>query len=150
LADATVSGQLARYREEEKRMVDFLSKSIDFLPEDAAHEIVILDFTSHSRPPRVLKNLVYLSRPEALAALTVSPLFRGDRKTNDLSFSMSLSMNMTGKPHGKNIGEIMRTLDIGDGHAGAAAGTVRCESKDEMLRKKKKVLSDIWRLWKAS
>lgn len=150
LADATVSGQLARYREEEKRMVDFLSKSIDFLPEDAAHEIVILDFTSHSRPPRVLKNLVYLSRPEALAALTVSPLFRGDRKTNDLSFSMSLSMNMTGKSHGKNIGEIMRTLDIGDGHAGAAAGTVRCESKDEMLRKKKKVLSDIWRLWKAS
>jgi hypothetical protein len=150
LEEATVAERVARYREEEKRMVEFLSKSIDFLPEDAAREIVILDFTLHSRPPRVLKNLAYLIRPDALAALTVSPLFRGDRKTNDLSLSMSLSMNMTGKAHGKDIGEIMRKLNIGDGHVGAAAGTIRCESKDEMLRKKKKVLSDIWRLWKAS
>ena len=30
----------------------------------------------------------------------------------------------------------MRTLNIGDGHPGAAAGTVRCASKQEMLKKK--------------
>jgi CHAT domain-containing protein/tetratricopeptide (TPR) repeat protein len=150
LADAPVAAQIARYREEEKRMIEFLRKSIGFLDQDTAHELVILDFTAHSRPPHVLKNLAYLIEPGALGALTVSPLFRGERKTNDLSLSMSLSMNMTGKEHGKDIGEIMRTLNIGDGHAGAAAGTIRSESKDEMTRKKKKALSDIWRLWKSS
>ncbi len=149
LADAEVAGRVARYRDEEKRMIDFLRKSISFLPEDAAHELIVLDFTAHARPPRVLKNLAYLLEPGALAALTVNPVFRGDRKTTDISVSMSLSMNMTGKQHGKDIGEIMRALDIGDGHVGAAAGGIHCESKDEMLRRKKKLLSDIWRLWKG-
>jgi hypothetical protein len=149
LRDGAVAGHVARYRDEEKRMIEFLKKSIGFLDEDAAHELVVLDFTAHSRPPRVLKNLTYLLEPGALAALTVTPFFRGDRKTNDISVSMSLSMNMTDKPHGKDIGEIMRTLDIGDGHVGAAAGMIHSASKDEMLRKKKKALSDIWKLWKA-
>jgi hypothetical protein len=149
--DADVADRIARYREEEKRMIDFLAKSISFLPEDAGHEIIVLDFTAHTRPPRVLKNLAYLIEPGALAALTVSPVFRGDRKTTDLALSMSLSMNLSGgREHGKDIGEIMRTLDIGDGHAGAAAGTIHAESKDEMLRKKKKALADIWKLWKSS
>jgi hypothetical protein len=97
----------------------------------------------------VLKNLVYLLEPGALGALTVSPVFHRDRKTNDIAISMSLSMNMTDKPHGKDIGEIMRALDIGDGHVGAAAGTIHSESKDEMIRKKKRVLADIWKLWKG-
>ncbi len=149
LRDPAVAGRVARYRDEEKRMIEFLKKSISFLDEDAAHELVVLDFTAHSRPPRVLKNLAYLLEPAALGALTVSPVFRGDRKTTDLSISMSLSMNMTDKAHGKDIGEIMRSLDIGDGHAGAAAGMIHSASKDEMLRKKKKALSDIWKLWKA-
>jgi hypothetical protein len=149
LADPAVAERVSRYRVEEKRMIEFLRKSIAFLPEDSAHEIVLLDFTAHARPPRVLKNLVYLLEPGALGALTVSPVFRGDRKTNDISISMSLSMNMTDRQHGKDIGEIMRVLDIGDGHVGAAAGTVHSESKDEMLRTKKKMLADIWKLWKG-
>ena len=150
LKDAAVAGQLARYREEEKRMVSFLEKSIGFLPEDTDHELIVLDFTSHTRPPRVLKNLAYLIEPRALGALTVSPVFRAERKTNDISLSMSLSMNLVGKTHGKDIGEIMRRLNIGDGHVGAAAGSVHSETKDEMLRRKKKMLSDIWKLWKSS
>jgi hypothetical protein len=147
---AEIAERIARYREEEKRMIELLSKSISFLPEDAKHELIVLDFTSFARPPRVLKNLAYLIEPAALAALTVSPIFRGDRKTTDLSLSMSLSMNMTGREHGKDIGDIMRSLNIGDGHAGAAAGTIHAESKDEMLRKKKKTLADIWKLWASS
>jgi hypothetical protein len=111
LAEPAVAERVSRYRVEE----------------NGAHEIVLLDFTAHTRPPRVLKNLVYLLEPGALGALTVSPVFRGDRKTNDISISMSLSMNMTDKQHGKDIGEIMRTLDIGDGHVGAAAGAVHAD-----------------------
>jgi hypothetical protein len=149
LEDAGVTERIGRYREEEKRMLDFIRKFITFLPEDGGRELIILDFTPLARPPRILKNLAYLVHPEALGVLTVSPLFRGERKTNDISVSMSLSMNMTGKDHGKDIGEIMRTLNIGDGHVGAAAGAIHCESKDEMLRKKKKVLFEIWKLWKS-
>jgi len=150
LKDPIVDSQLVRYREEEKRMLELLGKASSFLPEDGARELVILDFTSFSRPPRVLKNLAYLLHPESLAVLTIGTLFRGERKTNDLSLSMSISMNLIGKEHGKDIGEIMRTLNIGDGHVGAAAGTIHCETKDEMLRRKKKILSEIWRLWKAA
>ncbi len=149
-ADPEIAPRIARYREEEKRMIDLLSKSISFLPQDAKRELIVLDFTAFTRPPRVLKNLAFLIEPGALAALTIAPIFRGDRKTTDLALSISLSVNMTGREHGKDLGEIMRTLDIGDGHAGAAAGTIRAESKDDMLRKKKKALADIWRLWSAS
>lgn len=148
-AHAAVAPLVAAYREDEKRMIDFLAKSTSWLPEDTRHELVILDFTAHARPPRVLKNLAYLVAPEALGVLVVSPVFRGDRKTNDLSFSMSLSMNLTGRDHGKDIGEIMRSLNIGDGHVGAAAGGVHCASKDEMLRAKKRTLAAIWKLWIA-
>ncbi len=150
LKDAAVAAQIERSREEEKRMVEFIGKFAAFLPEDTGRELVILDLTSLARPPRILKNLAYLIHPAALGVLTMNPLFRSERKTNDISFSMSLSMNLNGKDHGKDIGEIMRTLNIGDGHVGAAAGTLHCESKDEMLRRKKKVLSEIWKLWKAA
>jgi len=148
--DGQVASQIERYREEEKRMLDVLGKSIGFLPEDTEHELVILDFTSFTRPPRVLKSLAFLLEPRSLGVLTIAPVFRGDRKTNDLSLSMSLSMNLTGREHGKDIGEIMRTLNIGDGHVGAAAGGIHGETKDEMLRAKKKTLSEIWRLWKSA
>ena len=62
---------------------------------------------------------------------------------------MSLSIKANQQMRGKNIGEIMRTLNIGDGHPGAAAGTVRCQSKQEMLRKKKEYLGQIFRLWSS-
>jgi hypothetical protein len=150
LGDSLVSSRLERYREEERRMLDLLAKSVTFLPEDGGHELIILDFTALARQPRIMKNLSFLAHPHALGVLSLTPLFRGERKTNDISIAMSLSMNMTGREHGKDIGEMMRTLNIGDGHRGAAAGTIHCDSKEEMLRKKKRVLSEIWRLWTSA
>jgi hypothetical protein len=70
-------------------------------------------------------------------------------KSNNLGFSMSLSINGNRQDKTKNIGEIMRTLNIGDGHPGAAAGTVRCNSKQEMLKKKKEILDQIFKLWSS-
>jgi hypothetical protein len=60
-----------------------------------------------------------------------------------------MSLSIPGQDRGKNIGEIMRTLNIGDGHPGAAAGTVRCKSKQEMLKKKKELVEQIFRLWSS-
>lgn len=149
LGDETVTRNIERYRVEEERMILFIEKSISFMPQDKEREIILLDFTHHKRRPRAVRNLAFLKHPEALAVLTLNPLFRGGIKTNDFSVSLSLSMNLTGKEHGKDAGEIMRTLDIGDGHAGAAAGVVHCETKEEMKRNKERMLLKIWRLWSA-
>jgi hypothetical protein len=148
-ADGAVAARAASYRDEEKRMIEFIEKSVAYLPQDAAREIALLDFTSHARPPRVHKNLAYLVAPQSLGVLVLGSVFRAGRKTNDLAISMSLSMNLAGRPHGKDLGEIMRRLNIGDGHAGAASGTVRSDTKDAMLRAKKRLLSDVWKLWAA-
>jgi hypothetical protein len=145
--EPAVAANIERYRTEEARMSEFIGRSITFLPQDGGREIIVLDFTHHKRRPRVIKNLAYLHHPQALAVLTLNPLFRGGVKTNDFSVSMSLSMNLTGREHGKDIGEMMRTLGIGDGHIGAAAGKVRCATKEEMLRMKERMLSRIWGLW---
>lgn len=149
LEDPVVVSNLERYREGEKRMMSFVERSASFLPQDGARELVVLDFIHHNRRPRVIRNLAYLLHPGALGILTLNPLFRGGRKTTDFSVSMSLSMNMTGREHGKDIGEIMRSLNIGDGHTGAAAGVVHCSGKEEMLREKKRILSEIWKLWRS-
>lgn len=149
LDDPAVAARLVRYREEERRMIEFVERHVSFLPQDRDRELIVLDFTPHKRRPRVIRNLAYLVHPRALGVLTLNPLFRGGRKTTDFSVSMSLSMNMTGREHGVDIGEIMRSLNIGDGHIGAAAGTVHCGSKDEMLRTTKRILGEIWEVWRS-
>ncbi len=70
-------------------------------------------------------------------------------KSNHLGVSMSLSIKANRQKGKKNIGEIMRILNMGDGHPGAAAGTIRCKSKQEMLKKKKEILNQIFKLWFA-
>ena len=147
--DGAVASRASSYADEERRMIEFIAKSLSYLPQDSARELAVLDFTAHARPPRVHKNLAYLVAPDALGVLVISSMFRGGRKTNDLSISMSLSMNLTGRAHGKDLGEIMRSLNIGEGHAGAASGTVRSDTKDAMLRAKKQALASIWKLWAA-
>ena len=144
-----IASRIERYRGEEARMIEFLRGSVSFLDGDEARELVILDLTHHKRRPRVMRNLAYLIYPEALGVVSLYPIFRGGRKANGFAVSISLSMNLTGRVHGKNAGEIVRSLNIGDGHPGAAAGTVECGSKDEMLREKRRVLEIIWRMWRA-
>ena len=147
-ADEEVSARIENYRAGEEKMIRLIEDSVSFLEEDTGRELVVMDFTHHKRRPRVIRNLAYMLYPEALGAMTINSLFRRGTKTNDLSITISLSMNMTGRDHGKDMGEIMRSLDIGDGHTGAAAGTIHCGSKDQMLREKKRALEEIWAMWK--
>jgi hypothetical protein len=146
--DEEVSARIESYRAGEEKMLRLIEDSVSFLEEDAGRELIVMDFTRHKRSPRVIRNLAYMLYPEALGVMTVNSLFRRGTKTNDLSITISLSMNMTGRSHGKDMGEIMRSLNIGDGHTGAAAGTIHCGSKDQMLREKKRVLEEIWAMWK--
>jgi hypothetical protein len=81
--------------------------------------------------------------------LEVYSLLEQGVKSNHLGVSMSLSIKANRQKGRKNVGEIMRILNIGDGHPGAAAGTVRCKSKQEMLRRKKEILNRIFKLWSS-
>ena len=136
------------YQKEEKIMLERIHKNVTFLPEDEDRSLIIIDVTQHKRQPGILKNLAYLLYPAAEGIVEVRNIFHRDTKTNDLSFSMSLSLNLKLMEHKKNVGEIMRLLNIGSGHEGAGAGVVSCSSKNEMLRKKKLVLEEILRLYK--
>ena len=146
-ADEEIAPRIEEYKRSEEQMLKLIEEAASFLDEDTEHELIIMDFTHHKRKPRVIRNLAYMLHPEALGAMTINSLFRRGTKTNDLSVTISLSMNLTGRDHKKDMGEIMRSLDLGDGHTGAAAGTVRCNSKDQMLREKKRLLAEVWSMW---
>ncbi|MGB9629607.1 MAG: hypothetical protein ACPL6D_13185 [Thermodesulfobacteriota bacterium] len=145
-----VRKRLNQYQTEEERMLRIIRDASYFLEEDRVKELVVIDLTSYQRRPHLIKNLAFLIYPQALAVLEVYNLIDHQGvKSNHLGFSMSLSINGNRSDWGKNIGEIMRTLNIGDGHPGAAAGQIRCRSKQEMLKKKREVLNQIFKLWQA-
>jgi len=146
---AFVQKQLKQYQEEEGQMLRIIQDSSYFLEQDERKEVIVIDLTQHRRRPHLIKNLGFLIYPEALGVLEVYNLTDQGVKSNHLGFSMSLSINGNRPGHTKNIGEIMRTLNIGDGHPGAAAGTARCRSKQEMLKKKKELLEQIFRNWSS-
>jgi hypothetical protein len=142
-----VRRRFGRYEGEELRMTKIIQESASFLASDPKREIAILDLTGYKRRPDIVKNLAYLIFPEVLAVLEVHNLHERGVKTNHLSFSLSLNLNA--REHKKDVGEIMRSLNIGDGHRGAAAGTVYCASKAEMLKKKGEIINEIFRLWEG-
>jgi len=145
-----VQNRLRQYLNEEERMLRMIRDAAYFVEEDEKKEVVVIDLTSYQRRPHLIKNLAFLVYPEALGVLEIYSLTDHQGvKSNHLGVSMSLSINGNRKDQSKNIGEIMRTLNIGDGHPGAAAGTVRCQSKQEMLKKKKELLGQIFKLWSS-
>jgi hypothetical protein len=144
-----VQKRLKQYREEEERMRQIIEHSSSFLEQDASKELIVIDLTTYQRRPHLIKNLAFLIYPQALGVLEVYNLLDRGVKSNHLGLSMSLSINGNRAGHTKNIGEIMRMLNIGDGHPGAASGTVRCSSKQEMLKKKKEMLNQIFKLWSS-
>ena len=144
-----VQKRLMQYRQEEGRMLKVIQDSSSFLESDPQKEVIVIDLTPYPRRPHLIKNLSFLTYPESLAVLEVYSLLDHGVKSNDLGLSMSLSVKANRQEGKKNIGEIMRSLNIGDGHSGAAAGTVRCRSKQEMLKKKKDLLGQIFKLWSA-
>ena len=137
-----------QYQEEEDQIIQQIRRDAGFLPEDGDQELIVIDLTRHNRRPVVIKNLAYLLYPEAKGVVEVKNRFRRDVKTNDLNFSMSLSLNLNHVEHKKDVGEIMRLLNIGDGHSGAGAGVLNCQSKDEMLRRKEEILKEIYQIWR--
>lgn len=143
-----VQERFARYRRLEQEMLELIRADARFLPEDPAQELVILDLTRHNRKPQVIRQLAYLLFPQAKGVIEVRNLFRDGTKTTDLSISFSLGVAMAAEEHSKDVGEIMRQLNIGSGHKGAAAGTIFCSSKVEMMKVKEQTLRQMVSLFR--
>lgn len=144
-----VQSRYLRFVEEEKRMIDRIREDASFLPEDEDRTLVILDLTKHNQQPKIVKHLAHLLFPETLGVLEIRNLYRQNVKTNDLSVSMALSIRLNRGPHAKDVGELMRRLNIGDGHSGAGSGTMSCASKDDMLKTRDKIVKTLFAMWRA-
>lgn len=147
LADKEVQEKVRTYRDLAEKNRVLIERLASFLPEDANQELILLDTTALKHGPTLIKSLAFLLFPEAKAVFEVRSLFRQRRKTNDFSVSISLSPCLDVPSSNKDVGEIMRALNIGDGHRGAGAGRLSCNSKAEMLKQKDKLIREIFSLW---
>lgn len=143
-----VIARAERCRDEESDMLEKIESNARFLDEDKSRELVIIDLMKTRMPVHVDKKLAGLLFPEAKGFVELKPVFRQRAKTHDISVSLSLALLMQHQQHAKNMGEIVRILNLGDGHIGAAAGLKRCESSFEWHRAQEEILKEIWRLWK--
>ncbi len=145
-AQGDVTQRAELFRAEEEQMLEIIRQHLEYLGDE--RDIILLDFSGHTRRVSVVKNLAQLLALQALAVLQINSLFNRQVKTNDLVFSMSLTIAGTHHPARRDLGEIMRQLNIGSGHAGAASGLLRSRSKQEMLKEKERTLKAILDHWK--
>jgi hypothetical protein len=142
-----IRAQYQAYIGQEERMMAIIREASYFMPTDKDRKLVVIDLMRYKRRPSILKNLAFVLYPYSQAVVELRSLHDQGVKTNNFSLSVSLSPNVDPVALQKDVGEIMRSLNIGDGHRGAAGGTVTCRSKDEMVRKKREILERIWLLW---
>lgn len=135
------------YLKEEEKMIQIIQQSVSFLEKDKNKDFVIIDLCHLKHPPKIQKNLAFLIYPTAKYVISIQNLFRANKKTNDLSLSISTSIIENQNPQKQDLGEIMRILNIGDGHIGAASGRIKCASKNVMEKEKKRLLEDIYNIW---
>jgi oligoribonuclease NrnB/cAMP/cGMP phosphodiesterase (DHH superfamily) len=141
-----VRRNFSEYLKDEEKMLEVIRKTTVFHPLDTAREFAIIDLTSFNKKMTVVRNLAQIIFPEIKGVFLVQNLFDRGVKTNDFSISGSLTLRSNGAH--KNIGEIMRRLNIGDGHGGAGSGQIFCGSKAEMEKKKEEALDRIFKLWR--
>jgi hypothetical protein len=139
----------ADFEELERESTKIIGQCARFLEEDVEKEMVIIDLTGYRTRPNIVRHMAYLAYPEVKTAIVVANPVMNRVKSTNLTFSMSLGVLMNNTEHNKSIGEIMRTLNIGDGHAGAAAGALDCQGKDEMIRTREATLQKIFDLWQG-
>ncbi len=146
--DAWIMERAARYAAEEEQMLDVIRKYGRALPEDPAGELFVVDTTGFSNSVRIDKKLIALVNPTARGYVEIKPVFRGGQKTFDVALSLSLALSMQHAPHTKNMGEIVRDLNLGDGHIGAAAGVWRCANSREFQKVREELPRKVLELWK--
>jgi oligoribonuclease NrnB/cAMP/cGMP phosphodiesterase (DHH superfamily) len=133
------------YLKLEEKMLDTIRQVARFHNKDKLGEFAIIDLTGFSKRIAMTRNLAQIIFPEIKGVFLIQNLFDRGVKTNNLKISGSLTIK-NGQVN-KDIGEIMRTLNIGDGHRGAGSGQIFSRSKDEMIKKQGHTLDRIYKIW---
>jgi len=128
-------------------MLDQIKKYGTCIEADSKCKLFLVDRTSFSNPARIDKKLIGLVEPDSKGYVELKPVFSGGRKSLKISVSMSLALSMQKQEHKKDVGEIMRLLNIGDGHAGAAAGVWECRNVHEFQQMREELPHKILELW---
>ncbi|MBK6764822.1 MAG: hypothetical protein IPG71_00545 [bacterium] len=150
IADSPLIRQRAlAYAETEKRMLEHIQNNRILLPEDTDRELYVVDLTSFIQPVRIDKKLIGLVDPLAKGYVELKPVFRQGRKTNSMAVGLSLALSMQQVEHKKDMGEIVRLLNIGDGHRGAAAGVYEARSALDFQKARTDLPKKILELWKT-
>jgi hypothetical protein len=148
-ADQTlIRERAAQYALEEQLMLDQIAKYGNYLAEDVGHELFLVDRTTFSNPMRIDKKLIGLVEPDSQGYLEMKPVFTSGQKSLKIAVSISLALSMQRREHRKDVGEIMRLLNIGDGHAGAAAGVWECKSAHEFQKMREELPHRILEIWR--
>ncbi len=143
--DPEVVRRAETFRRQELEQLPMIEKVAS--PLDEKGDLILLDLTGLRNPPKMEKNLAYNFFPEGKSVITVRSMYQRGQKTNGLSFSMSLGFVEQEIKDKIDIGKMMRELEIGSGHPGAAAGRFDCKSKTEREKRQKEVLDGVLRMW---
>ncbi|MBN1233820.1 MAG: hypothetical protein JXA60_10745 [Candidatus Coatesbacteria bacterium] len=133
------------YRAFIKHNLEMIKPIIYFLKEDVNNEIVIIDQTRLRFQNAILRPLAFIHYPRSLAVLVISNKFQNKSKKADLLLSFSLGFGV--KDDKIDLGEIFRTLNIGDGHKGAASASFVIYDKKDAMKMKESILREIFILW---
>ena len=144
-----VKTRIAEYDQRKQEIIRTIHNSVRFLAQDTHSELPIIDLTQLNYKPFIVRPMVFVLYPESKAVLIVQNQFHRGIKQNNLNFSMSLGFYFYKKDHKKDLGSIMATLGLGDGHPGAAGGRAVCSSKKDMLARKEQILDKIFELWQS-
>jgi hypothetical protein len=143
--ESEVAMRAAAFNRQMDSQFQLIKKNSRFV--DVLEQIAVIDLTGLQNPPSLQKNLVFVLFPWAQTVLAVHCLYEEGKKTNNLYFSMSLGFLPQEVKRVKDAGEIMRSLNIGDGHPGAAAGQIECHSKIEREKVFHNTVEKIQELW---
>jgi hypothetical protein len=143
-----IRARAAHYALEEQLMLDQIEKYGSYLVEDVNREIFLVDRTSFSNPMRIDKKLIGLVEADSQGYVEMKPVFTRGNKSLKIAVSISLALSMQRREHRKDVGEIMRILNIGDGHVGAAAGVWNCHNAREFQQMRDELPHKIFELWR--
>jgi len=138
IKDKDVLAYYQKTKESEERAIQLIDKFLKVMDPD--RKFLLLDFSDFKSPVRINRSLAFLKEPSAHVVIAILPLFNNGVKSTDLMFSMSLGI---GAPQTYDLGDIVRSLNIGDGHKGAASGKLESKGKTEMLKNRDKTLEKI-------
>jgi hypothetical protein len=133
------------FRADEQKQFEFIMENISFHPSDSKHDWMILDLTFLKKVPRVNRQVAFMVHPDAKAVIVLTRVVHNGIPTHDINVSMSHGFYDSEKL--PDFGDMLRSLNIGSGHRGAASGKIACDNPKDMFKKRDEFLAKTITCW---